>query len=231
MLDQYIVARLTAKASQVLLCLLLTREREVTYRSSEFATYTGLERHSVSLALRELEEYGLITIIPGSPTVVKMEIDIGYDMVVPSQPTPVEFFESETQDTQVREVEVPSVAVDLDPLDACQAADASGSRAAKKAALKRVWGVAFPVSEYEYSQLSDSFASWLTKDGRSSEDMGTTILHVGESWRGRHLDSPVGYIRAAVEGEEKRAKRLDEQETVIDDYLRELARIGNDRHA
>jgi hypothetical protein len=118
-----------------------------------------------------------------------------------------------------------------DPLEQCRLADESGVRSQKIAALKVVWGGVFPVDQYdyEYAQLSDSFAKELTRGERSAEWVGTIIQRIGEKWWGRHLKSPAGYIRAAVEGEEAKSKvstpinRVEDDEVDMD-LMAEFAR-------
>ncbi len=117
-----------------------------------------------------------------------------------------------------------------DPLEYCRLADEAGDRKAQMAALSLVWAEAFPLPEYEFSQLSDSFAKWLTQNGRSAEWVGGTIQRIGHG--GKHLEWPSSYVRKAVEGEEKRASQQTSSESQVEitDELRALNRLAIEQY-
>lgn len=192
------VARLSSHASKVLLRVALTRRREVVLTEEEFAS---LSKAGLNLIVaREVKGVDNVPLVHEALSTVPDEL------VLDKQAGGVH-----------EQVSVVRQASDPNPLELCTAADESGIRAEKKAALTRVWEEAFPPDQfdYEYSPLSDTFADWLTKNNRSAEWVGELIQRIGEKWRGQHLKYPVSYVRVAVEGEER--KRMQTPINVVDE--------------
>lgn len=76
MYEEHLVSRLSARASQVLLSLLLARQTQVHFSAREFASRTGLPLvgRSIPDSLSELEQNGLIRIVAqrGEPVQVSL---------------------------------------------------------------------------------------------------------------------------------------------------------------
>ncbi len=93
----------------------------------------------------------------------------------------------------------------------CERADDSNNRKAKIAALQEVWARAFPVSRYEYSQLSESFALWLTRDNRSAAWTAQVIMRVGEKQADRDIEFLISYMKTVFVEEEAREKKRQDK--------------------
>lgn len=210
-MDKYPLTRVSVRASRVLVRTLLTRQPEVVLTQVEFAL---LEQAGLNLIIQQgVKSNGQVSVVEENTQSVDTKGRV--ELVLQAQGDWVENTLEE--------------GVGSDPIEACRQADKSGIRADKIEALRRVWSEAFPVPEYEYSQLSDSMGRWLTKDGRSAEWVGETIQRVGERWKYKHLESPVGYMRRVVEDEERKRvqapiNRAEEEDEVDMALMAEMAR-------
>jgi hypothetical protein len=203
--EENLVARLTARAAQVLLTLLYRNRVEVRLSLPEFATLLGLTRRQIVSALTEAEEVNSASIIPHSAGQVQV-----VSLLKPPEPEirPEDMSESEL-------------------LDLSRKADESGEKAARVRVLQMVWDRAFPEEKYPHQRLSrDASDKWLA-DGRSVVWLTQVILKAVEH-ASSEIRSPRGFIERAIGNEEEHEaeRRGGGDEVVSTEKMRELMRKG-----
>jgi hypothetical protein len=204
--EENLVARLTARAAQVLLTLLYRNRVEVKLTLPEFATLLGLTRRQIVSALTEAELVNnLVGSIPHSAGQVQV-----VSLLKPPEPEirPEDMSESEL-------------------LDVARKADESGEKAARVRALQMVWDRAFPEEKYPHQRLSrDASDKWLA-DGRSVVWLTGVILKAVEH-ASSEIRSPRGFIERAIRNEEEHEaeRRGGGDEVVSTEKMRELMRMG-----
>lgn len=246
MFEEYL-PDLSLKASKVLLTLLLAREQEVTLTQAEFATRSGLSRRSISDALPELEQLGLITIIPQPGQVSKVRLNLGREyagetVVIESEPLAIRASAPPLLAAPDVVADTPSQASrgigergdagdgeeELPLIERCQVADANQNRYEQVAALMGVWDEVFPAKDYPYQRLTpDTAKRFLSK--RSAEEACRIILDAKKHARAP-IKSPRAYVEKALEGARVRGKEghvlVEDEATAITDELRSLAELG-----
>ncbi len=236
-----LVAHLSPKASQLLLCLVVSQTTETAFTKQEFAALTGLSSKSISRSLSELEKYGLVSIITcqGKPPLVRLEgwthevrinTPVEEDNVGNAGAAGADVLELPTQEAAeipVEEAEVDAAAIAAGLLAGCQLADAAEDRRGQIDALTECWDYAFPETEYEFARLQPATAkAWLK--WRSAEGVGRVILNAVKRG-GDPIKYPRSYIEAALVGIDQK-KQQDGPEQVINDDIRAWTKLGRRQH-
>ncbi len=243
------------KVSQALLSLLLIRETQFTH--SEFAVRAGLGGESIPLALRVSEQAGLLHSIPHGVKHEAMDCMVNPPHPTPVLPDTIQARDQEGNDVGGagasngvtaktiggRPTQGPGTPINtrgnkgrggenggggqesgiLSPLMLCRRADEAGDRRGQVAALQAAWAEAFPLQDYEYQQLQVQAAkSFLV--GRTAEEVGEVILDAPKRTKSK-IESPRAYIESVLAGKKSR----DEDEPIITDELRALARQAKEQ--
>jgi len=242
---------LARKASQVLLSFLLVRDGG-GHTQTEFAARAGVGGDYLPTALVQFERTGLIQSIPqGVNEEIIDELTSTYgsfDAFLPTLPILPDQVQTHdpggvipgdggagayTPGADQNGKLKPSVMLrgasepDQDgvggPLVLCRKADESGRRTDQIKALQAAWAEAFPLPEYEYQQLQVQAAKHFLV-GRSAEEVGEVILDAPKRTKSK-IESPRAYIESVLAGKKSR----DEDEPIITDGLRELARQAKEQ--
>ena len=238
MKGEYLVAELSPKASQVLLALLLVRQRETFFSQAEFATRTALSRRSISEALTELARKGLIEIIAraGRPPLVRLNLEYFQDVQVTDTPitllthAPAPALLGPSVQTATEEAREDRTE-ELEPLVRCRQADATGRRDDMVRALQAIWDDTFPRDDYPFQRMTPETAKkWLV--GRSAEEVGLFIQEVKAKAKSP-IPYPRGYVDKALENAKiKQAAKAEVEEVeVITPDLRRLTELGRRQYS
>lgn len=236
---EYQSVRWSARSVQVLLSLSPAREGHgetlLPKKQGEFAVppITRLSRRSFLQALVDLEEAGLVAIIPYPPStpqatqVSRPQEDIHEETTKLVTPAPALVSARPLLHEADQEVTA-NVSPQGDVIDQCRQADESGDRRKQVAALQAVWDAVFPEGEYPTQRLTIAAAKGFLRGGRSAEEVGELIIERTTAERRRRpVLSPKAFIEKVLEGEDRKSHQPPGDEgLVITDKLRALTELG-----